>query len=131
MNPSNQNLSAQDTRRRHILLIEDNEADATLTKLVHEQVRHCSRLDIVNSGLEAIEFLRRNRLSKTDLVLMDMTLPVKSGLELIADIRGLPGCEFLPIVMVSGSDNPAELRRAYELGANCVIRKSSSWKEYF
>lgn len=62
---------------------------------------------------------------------MDMSLPAQSGLELIREICALPGRQFLPIVMVSGSENPAELRRAYELGANCVLTKSSTWEDYF
>jgi CheY-like chemotaxis protein len=124
-----------DLNRRHILLIEDNEADAMLTRMVHEEVKHCSWLQIVYSGDEALEYLRaEGKFSdrhRPDVILMDMTLPAQSGLELIGEIRALPGCQFLPIVMISGSDNPMELRRAYELGANCVIKKSSSWEEYF
>lgn len=122
-------------KRRHILLVEDNEADAAITRMVHEEVKHCSWLDIVYSSTEGLDYLRGEGKYKDrvlpDVVLMDMTLPAKSGLELIQEIRGIEGCQFLPIVMISGSDNPVELRRAYELGANCVIKKSNTWEEYF
>ena len=120
---------------RRVLLIEDNEADAHLAKIVHDQVKHCAWLDIVYSGPDAFEYLRGegkySDRTRPDVVLMDMTLPVKSGLDLIADIRAVPGCACIPIVMVSGTENPAALREAYERGANCVIRKSSTWEEYF
>jgi CheY-like chemotaxis protein len=128
-------MSPKDLKRRHILLVEDNEADATMTRMVHEEVKHCAWLEIVYSGDQALEYLRREGnfadRRRPDVVLMDMTLPAQSGLELIGEIRALPECEFLPIVMISGTENPAELRKAYELGANCVIKKSSSWEEYF
>lgn len=121
--------------RKHILLIEDNEADATLTRIVHEEVKHCSWLDIVHSGDEALESLRREGKyayrQPPDVILMDMTLPAQSGLDLIRAIRALPGFQNLPIVIISGTENPHDVRRAYELGANCVVRKPGSWEEYF
>ena len=127
--------AARPSSHRRVLLIEDNEADANLTRIVHDEVKHCAWLDIVYSGPDAFEYLRREGKfadrTRPDVILMDMTLPVKSGLDLIEDIRALPGCECIPIVMVSGTENPATLREAYQRGANCVIRKSSSWEEYF
>ncbi|HLH37958.1 MAG TPA: response regulator [Bryobacteraceae bacterium] len=124
-----------DLKQRHILLIEDNEADAMITKMVHEEVKHCSWLDVVYSGAEAIRYLRGEGKyagrQRPDIILMDMTLPAQSGLDLLKEIRSLPGCENLPVAMVSGSDNPRDIRRAYELGANCVIKKGSTWEEYF
>lgn len=121
--------------RRHILLIEDNAADAMLTEMVHKEVQHCSSLEIVESGEEAIEYLRGagkyTDRRKPEVILMDMTLSAVSGLDLIGEIRALPGCQYLPIIMFSGTESPADLRRAYRLGANCVIRKSSNWDEYF
>jgi two-component system, chemotaxis family, response regulator Rcp1 len=121
--------------QRRILLIEDNPADAKLSKIVHDEVQHCSWLDIVHDGHEAVRHLCGDGeyagKTRPDVILLDMTLPMKSGLELIAQIRALPGCELIPIVMVSGSENPVTIKQAYELGANCVIQKSSNWDEYF
>jgi|SRR6185437_8838967 len=128
-------VATRATPRRRILLVEDNEADATLTRIVHEEVKHCAWLDTVDSAAEAIQYVRGegnySDKARPDVILLDMTLPVKSGLELISEIRAVPGCQYTPIIMISGSDNPVTLREAYELGANCVIKKSSSWKEYF
>ncbi|HUA86892.1 MAG TPA: response regulator [Bryobacteraceae bacterium] len=128
-------MSLKDLKRRHVLLIEDNEADAMLTRLVHDEVKHCSWLEVVSSGAEALAYLSSQAKfagrGRPDFVLMDMSLPAQSGLELIREIRAMPGCQFLPIIMISGSENPAELRHAYELGANCVLKKSSTWEEYF
>jgi len=121
--------------QRRILVIEDNDADAELMRVVHDQVKHCSWLDIVYHGSEALRYLRGEgeytEKSRPDVILMDLGLPMRTGLELIADIRALPGCELIPIIIVSGSDNPVTLRQAYQLGANCLIKKSSDWDEHF
>lgn len=119
--------------KRRILLIEDNEADAEIMKMVHDEVRRCSWLDIVQHGPHALEYLNGEgdgKGQKPDLILMDVSLPFKSGLEMIKEIRAIPGCDLIPIVMVSGTSSPVTLRQAYQLGANCLIRKSSNWEEY-
>jgi two-component system response regulator len=121
--------------QRRILLVEDSPGDAALAKIVHDEVKHCSWLDVVYDGKEAIRYLRGEGPYSDKpcpgLVLMDIGLPMKSGVELIADIRALPRCELLPIVIVSGSNNPVTIREAYQMGANCVIQKSTTWAEYF
>jgi DNA-binding response OmpR family regulator len=81
----------QSPAKRCILLIVDNEADANLTKIVHDEVKQCSWLDIVYDGDEAIRYLREED-TRPDLILMDMALPMKSGLEMIGLIRALAGC---------------------------------------
>jgi|SRR5579862_8011635 len=130
--PAQNSPAPPDQPSRHLLLIEDNPADATLARMVHDQTQHCSWLEVVHDGDAALQHLTgRDGTSKPDVVLLDMTLPMKSGLELIREIRAIPGCELMPIVMVSGSDNPVALRDAYALGANCVISKPSHWEEYF
>jgi two-component system, chemotaxis family, response regulator Rcp1 len=121
--------------QRRILLVEDSPADAALAKIVHDEVKHCSWLDVVYDGREAIRYLRGEGpyadKSRPGLVLMDVGLPMKSGVQLIGEIRSLPGCELLPIVIVSGSENPVTIREAYQMGANCVIQKSTTWADYF
>ncbi len=127
--------SPSTTGVRHILLVEDNPADATLANIVHTETGHCSKLDVVRDGMEALRYLRQEgefaEKPRPDVILLDMTLPMKSGLEMIGQIRATPGCEVMPIVMVSGTNNPVSLQQAYELGANCVIKKPSNWNEYF
>ena len=120
---------------RRILLVEDSPEDAVLAKIVHDEVKHCAWLDVVADGNEAVRYLSRegqySEKPRPGLVLMDIGLPMRSGLHLIAEIRALPGFEVIPIVMVSGSNNPITIREAYQLGANCVIQKSTTWADYF
>jgi CheY-like chemotaxis protein len=121
--------------RRRVLLIEDNAADAQLTKMVHDDMNQCSWLDIVSHGKQAMEYLRGEGMysepTRPDIILMDVTLPAKSGIEMIAEIRAVLGCELTPIVIVSGSENPVTVQQAYKMGANCVIKKPATLDEYF
>jgi len=120
---------------RRILLVEDNPADANLSRIVHEETKHCSWLQIIENGEKALRYLRGegeySGTCKPDVILLDLTLPITSGLEMISQIRSVPDCELMPIVIISGAENPIELRQAYELGASCVIIKPTQWKEYF
>jgi len=127
--------SRSSTPTRRILVIEDDPADANLMRMVHDDKIPWSCLDIVNSGSEAMQYLcgegKYADAIIPDVILLDMFLPMTSDLELIGDLRALPGCELIPIVMVSGSESPAKLREAYRLGVNCVISKSSRLEEHF
>lgn len=116
-------------------MIEDNPPDALLTELVHDEVRHCSTLDVVTNGTDALRYLRQegefeNR-QRPDLLMLDLKMPGESGFDLLITIRRLKGFELIPIVVFSGSYYPADARKAYELGANAVIHKPAELAEFF
>jgi len=121
--------------KRHVLIIEDNAPDALLAELVHDEVRHCSTLDIVNTGAAALRYLRREGefadRERPDLILLDLKMPGESGFDLLTAIRRIEGFELIPIVVCSGSIYPPDARKAYELGANAVIHKPADLKEFF
>jgi CheY-like chemotaxis protein len=58
-----------------------------------------------------------------DLIFLDLHLPKKSGLEVLAEIKANPRLTITPVVVVSGSGDPHEIREAYELHASCYVRK--------
>jgi two-component system, chemotaxis family, response regulator Rcp1 len=81
----------------------------------------------VPDGDEALAYLRReNRYAGRpypDLIFLDLHLPKKSGLQVLAEIKANPKLTATPVVVVSGSANPKEIREAYELHASCYVRK--------
>ena len=121
--------------KRHVLVVEDNPPDALLTEMVHDEVRHCSTLDIVGTASQALHYLRREGefedRPRPDLIMLDIKMPGDSGLDLLAQIRSMKGFELIPIVVCSGGVSPADARKAYELGANGVIHKPNDLKEFF
>jgi len=115
------------TERFEILIIENDPAAARLTREafreagIHEGVRS------IPDGDEALALLRREAAYADaplpDIIFLDLHLPKKSGLEVLAELKATPRLKATPVVVVSGSDDPREIREAYELHANCYIRK--------
>src|SRR4029453_1449227 len=86
-------------------------------------------LQIVTDGQEAILYLKgegkygdREQYPLPKLMVMDIKMPRKTGFEVLEWIKssGRPLCR-IPTVIVSSSDNPDDINRAYELGANAYM----------
>jgi CheY-like chemotaxis protein len=117
-------LSACATTEPAILLVEDLENDAILVRLAFERAGIGHRIYCVPGGLEAIAYLNsdppyqdRNRYPMPSLLLVDVKMPRMDGFELLRWIRERPEFEKLPVVMLTGSNEPREEDTAYKLGA--------------
>jgi CheY-like chemotaxis protein len=116
-----------------ILQVEDDEGDVFLLKRVFEQAGITSPLQTVTDGQMAIDYLSgagdfadRQKHPVPCLVLMDLKLPRKEGLEVLRWIREHPQLNKLVVVMFSNSAEKADVERAYEFGANSYIQKPPS-----
>ncbi len=67
---------------------------------------------------------------EVDLIVLDLALPGRTGLDLLADIRSTPAWQKLPVVVLSGVSDPGVVQRSYELGANCFVRKPERVVEF-
>lgn len=110
-----------------LLLVEDNPADA---ELAQEALRESSvrfEVHVVCDGERALDFLHRRgayeAARRPRLVLLDLNLPKVKGAEILADIRASADLRELPVVVLTSSDNEAERRELYALGANCYLTK--------
>jgi CheY-like chemotaxis protein len=110
-----------------ILLVEDNPGDVRLTQEVLKDGRIRNALNIVNDGVEALAFLRREGAyadaAPQDLVLLDLNLPKKDGREVLAEIKSDPELRKIPVVVLTMSAAEADILSAYDLHANCYITK--------
>ena len=81
----------------------------------------------VSNGEQALAYLRREEKYANhphpDVIFLDLHLPKMSGLEVLAEIKGNPRLLVTPVIVVSGSADPHEIREAYELHASCYVRK--------
>ena len=116
-----------------ILQVEDDEADVFLLRRVFEQAGITSPLQTVADGQMAIDYLSgvgefadRQKHPVPCLVLMDLNLPRKDGLEVLRWIRQQPNLNKLVVVVFSSSALDRDVERAYELGANSYIQKPPS-----
>ncbi len=109
-----------------VLLVEDSDADVELLRAAFAEALPAAELRVAWNGEEALAvLLDPDRPPLPDLILLDLNLPRVGGLEVLQAVRaaGEPGVRRLPIVVLSTSDAPADVHRAYELGANAYVPK--------
>ncbi|MGC9999737.1 MAG: response regulator [Bryobacteraceae bacterium] len=110
-----------------LLLVEDSPGDVRLTKEALKEGRVLNNLTVVNDGEEAVALLRRQgqyaNATRPDLILLDLNLPRKSGLEVLAEIKVDPDLKQIPVVVLTTSRAEQDILRTYELHANCYIVK--------
>jgi len=110
-----------------ILLAEDNPGDVRLTieALRHNKVNNT--LHVARDGEEALAYLRREgahtAATRPDLILLDLNMPKKGGLEVLAEIKADPNLRRIPVVILTTSESEIDIVRSYDLHANCYITK--------
>ena len=118
-----------------ILLVEDNPADARLTREVFEGGRLSTHLNIVADGEQALAFLRREGIyeaaPRPKLVLLDLNLPRKDGREVLEELKSDRVLCRIPVIVLTTSAAETDILRSYELQANCFITKPLDLDEYF
>ncbi|OKH22623.1 response regulator [Hydrococcus rivularis NIES-593] len=110
-----------------ILLIEDNPGDIELTKIALEDNKMTINLSVVEDGVEALKFLKKEgkyaNAPHPDLILLDLNLPKKDGREVLAEMKADPILKRIPVVILTTSQAEEDVLRAYNLCANCYITK--------
>ena len=110
-----------------ILLVEDNLADVRLTQEALKEEKLHLNLNMVNDGVEALAFLRREgrhaNAVRPDLILLDLNLPRKDGREVLKEIKNDPCLMTIPVVILTISEAEKDILASYNLHANCYILK--------
>jgi chemotaxis family two-component system response regulator Rcp1 len=123
-----------DRRALDVLLIEDNPGDVRLIKEGLKDSRIISRINVVEDGEEAMEYLRCSGryagVSHPDIILLDLNLPKKDGREILAEIKQDPELRRIPVVVLTSSKAEQDIIRAYELHANCYLTKPLDLSEF-
>jgi CheY-like chemotaxis protein len=112
-----------------ILLAEDNPNDVELTLEALDQHNLANRVTVAHDGVEAMEYLHREGAFRDRppgdpvLVLLDIKMPRKDGLEVLREIRSDPALKFVPVVILTSSREEQDLIASYELGVNAYVVK--------
>ncbi|KTD54722.1 response regulator [Legionella quateirensis] len=110
-----------------ILLVEDSPADIRLTQEALKENKLAVNLNIVNDGVEAMEFLRKEnkyaKVPKPDLILLDLNMPRKDGREVLKEVKDDPELRTIPIVILTISKAEEDILLTYKHHVNCYIRK--------
>jgi len=110
-----------------ILLVEDNPGDIRLTREALKEAKVRNVLHVAMDGEEAMKFLRNagntGATGRPDVILLDLNLPKKSGLEVLKEIKGDADLKRIPVVVVTTSSAEQDIVKSYNLHANCFVTK--------
>ena len=120
-------------KRAGILVAEDDSTDAFLLKRTFAKAGTVATLHFVRDGQEAVDYLSgegsfadRDQHPIPNLLLSDLKMPRLDGFQVLDWLRRQPGLKRLPVVILSSSNEPGDVNRAYDLGVNSYLVKPHS-----
>jgi|SRR5581483_5475640 len=120
--------------RVSILLVEDNRSDVNVIRRALRDSGISFELDVVSDGEEALSFLTKEAevsgYALPSIILLDWNLPRVSGSEVLAYIRQNDRLRGIPVVVVTSTNSPADVREIRKLGANAHFRKPTDLDAY-
>jgi two-component system, chemotaxis family, response regulator Rcp1 len=112
---------------RGILIIEDSPGDVRLMREALRNVEPSITIHVAGDGEEALRFLRREGqhagVPKPALIFLDFNLPKADSREILRQIKEDRCLRLIPVAVLTSSDSEKDIREAYELYANCYLRK--------
>jgi CheY-like chemotaxis protein len=113
-----------------VLLVDDSKNDAMLMRIVFERTGSAEPLRFAVDGDDAIAYLKgdgryrdRKQFPIPTVILMDLNMPKKNGFEVLEWIRQQPTLKRMHVYILSASNRPEDIERAYDLGANSYLLK--------
>src|SRR5215831_3407186 len=124
----------ESSRHNLILIAEDDENDVFLIKRALHQAQFENPLQVVRNGEEAIAYLKgntpfedREKYPMPAILLLDLKMPRKNGFEVLSWIRQHPEYNSVAVVVLTSSQESADINRAYALGANSYMVKPANF----
>ena len=118
-----------------ILIVEDNPGDV---RLIQEALKTSSidpTLYFTRDGVEATHFLETRKHAPSrgfpQLIVLDLNLPQKSGFEVLEYVKRDEMLKRIPVIVLSSSQNPEDVAKAYDLHANCYLIKPANFEAFF
>lgn len=126
--------SVADHAKPVIMLVEDNPADLRLTQEVLEEAAFDHHLLVARDGEQALAMLRgtppHSDLPLPDIVLLDLNIPRKNGLEVLRTMKQDARLKRIPVLILSTSRAETDFVAAYEAHANAFVTKPTDWGEF-
>jgi len=122
------------TGPRQVLLVEDDPDDADLMLEALGEGALALPAVLVKDGEQAIAYLRRQgpyaAAPRPGLILLDLHMPRMNGHEVLAEINRDEALRRIPVVVLTATDNEKALLDAYDLHANCCVRKPADQEQF-
>lgn len=121
----------------NILIVEDEEAHAELTRRAIRKAGHVNRIDVVSDGEQALDYLfHRGTFSEAErfphpgLILLDINLPGMNGIEVLKCIKDTPRLKLIPVIMLTTSKREEDIAASYGAYANSYLTKPVGLREF-
>jgi two-component system, response regulator len=120
-----------------ILLVEDNPDDEILTLRALKKAGIANRIEVMRDGAEALDFVfgagkytERRTDDMPQLILLDLKLPKVSGLQVLERIRADERTKRIPVVILTSSTEPVDIRTGYDLHFNSFVSKPVNFQDF-
>lgn len=117
-----------------ILLVEDNEDDIVLEQEALADAKMVNLMHVVRDGEEALSYLRRQGqyqdAQRPGLILLDINMPRKNGFEVLNEMKADAALMHIPVIMLTTSDNEADVVKSYAKGACSFITKPMDFDKF-
>ncbi len=113
----------------NVVMVDDNTVDVMLMEVAFNSLSGLIKFKVISDGEEGNNYLI-NHHDEIDLIILDINLPGKNGLDILSDFRERVSNVFLPIVIFSTSNLPSEVKKAYKNGANAYIVKPEQHSDF-
>jgi CheY-like chemotaxis protein len=120
-----------------ILLVEDNPLDVKITLRAFEKAHIANPLHVVNDGAQALDFVfgtgpyaHRAEIEQSLIVLLDLSLPKKSGLEVLREMKAHKRAPEIPVIVLTASNRDRDIEECRRLGADRYIVKPVSFQNF-
>jgi two-component system, chemotaxis family, response regulator Rcp1 len=118
----------------HILIVEDNAADARLVREVMRDSKILNEIHWVPDGVEALAFLHQQgkyaNSPRPHLIFLDLNMPRKDGREVLREIKSDEQLRRIPVCVMTSSQAEEDVARAYDQHANCYVRKPIDFEQF-
>jgi chemotaxis family two-component system response regulator Rcp1 len=117
-----------------ILLIEDNSSDIWMIKDAIKNSPIIEQCHVVKDGVEALKFLNKEgeylNSILPDIVLLDIKLPKRDGFEVLSALKNHSNLQKIPVIIITSSTDIENIKKSYDMYANCYIIKPGEPKEF-
>ena len=117
-----------------VLLVEDDPGDVLMTREAFEHHKIRNHLHVVNDGEQALQFLHQTgefaSAPRPGLILLDLNLPRRDGLEVLAELKEDPALRVIPVVILTTSQADEDILRSYALHANAYVSKPVDFERF-
>ena len=113
-----------------VLLVDDEPSDLMIAKMASKRTKVIRDLKVFSDPVQALKFLQESEDWLPHLIISDLNMPRLNGFELLEELKKDSRLKAIPVVVLSTSSDPRDVRKSYELSANSYVTKPTGFPEF-